>query len=315
MGYAHAHGTPYYEIKRLVSVLKNKGGIYATHLRNEEADLIPSVEEVIKIGKETGIFSYITHMCPLNGYEKSYEEALELLHKNFKEADVYFTLFPFDVSRMPIYSLLPKWAKNGGFSVMLANLENTTLRKKILHDMETMDFGEINITFAHGHDYLRGKSLKEFAAIREVSWLEGLLLLMRLTRLRAILSSKNINYPLAVKTLAHPQALIGSSGASFPSGTQGIECQETFSKFLHLSLKENLMSLESAIKKITSLPAEKFHLKNRGLIKNGYFADVVLFSANALGEIEIKHVFVNGKHAVSQKELISGTGGMIMQSS
>ncbi len=81
---------------------------------------------------------------------------------------------------------------------------------------------------------------------------------------------------------------------------------------LDVVIKEKLMSLESAIQKITSFPAQKFHLSRRGLIKNGHFADLTLFSAAPSLGINIREVLVNGMLALSNGELGSKTSGMVL---
>lgn len=313
LGYAHSVGTPYYEIKRLVTILKNKNGVYATHLRSDGFGLLDSVKELISIAKETGVTSCITHMHPRMGFETDYMEALKLIEKNASEADVYFTIFPFETSHVPIYSLLPTWAKNGGLEVMLTHLENDAERRELLRDMAPLHTKEISIAYVQNHEYLGGKSLHEFAEARNVEPLEGLLMLMKISRLRAVLSYRNLDYPLVVRALAHPRSLIGSSASSYPPGEGIGERGATFPAFLEIALSEKLMSLEAAIQKITSVPAKKYHILRRGLIKNGYFADLTLFSTDTSNKIKIKQVLVSGELVVLEGELLNGTSGMVLR--
>lgn len=311
LGYIHARGTPYYEIKRLLKMVKLKGGIYATHLRDEGEGLVASVKETARASREAGVTAIITHMQPILSHESEYRQALTLIETE-KDADVFFTIFPFEQSHVPIYSFLPKWAQNGGFKIMLANLSNESTREKILKDLNLRHGEAIRITVAPGHEYMNGKLLLEFAAAREVNLWEGLLMLMELTRLRATLCYKNLNYPLVIKSLSHPRALIGSSSASFIPGTVNMEHKETFTKFLRLMIQNKSMPLEEAVRKITSLPAKIFNLENRGVLKSGAYADIALFSSDGLTGVDIKQVFVNGELAYTKEELQNSSNGMLL---
>ena len=302
LGYIHGRGTPYSEIADLLKVVSRHGGFYATHLRNERGGLIEAVKETLNLSREAGITSMINHFRPLKGYEAEYEEGLNLISARVDESDVYFDVYPFESSHVTIYSLLPIWAQSGNMEAMSANIKNPSTRKKILEALKTLSGGDLTIA-----------SVKEFATVRGVGEAEALLLIMDMTGLRATVFHKDIDYPLAVKALAHNRSLVSSNTASFPPGSIISERRTTFVKFLDIALKENLMPLELGIKKITSKPAEILKLSRRGLIREGYIADLVVFSADPKTGAEIQHVLVGGHPVILNKAFDGSREGAILR--
>lgn len=314
LGYVHARGTPLSELKQLVRIVAEKNGVYATHLRDEKGGLLASLNETINLAKTTEVSALISHLRPLKGFEAEYEEGLELLEKSAVEADVHFDLYPFDASHVTIYSFLPLWAQSGNMEAMLKNLKNPSLRKKIVKEMNVGDGDEIQIVWAGAANYFVGKTLRECAEKRGVSPAECLLAIMEATQLRATALYKNIDYDLLKRALGHGRALIASNAASFKKGIFKPERSEkTFLRFLELAVKDKIMSLEEAIQKITMAPARKFNLQRRGLVKEGNYADLVVFLADPAVGAEIKHVIVNGKLAVKDAQLVNGTSGFALR--
>lgn len=315
LGYVHARGTPHYELKRLAEIVFRKGAVYATHLRNEGRGLLDSLTETINIGKETNVKILINHLRPLMGFEAEYSEGLLLLSQHTEDANVYFDLYPFEMSHVALYSLLPEWAQDGGMEVMLENLKNKSIRSQIISSLHLEGSGDdIIIASAPHSEYLVGKTLKNFAGKRNVSIAEGLLLLMELTQLKSTVLYKNIDYALAKKSLSHPKALISSNAQSAEPGVFKSErSTRTFTKFLDLVWAEKILSIEAAILKITALPASLYGFKNRGLLKEGMKADITVFSFDEKIGTEIQQVFINGKHAVENKILIGGLSGEILR--
>lgn len=276
LGSIHSNQTSYSEIKALVEITAKYKGLYASSLRNEKNKLLSSVNEAVEIAKETGAKVLINNFKPLIGYGKNYEMALELIGKNTDKADIYFDIRPSDASAVLIYEFLPEWSKKDGRETMLKNIKTLNLRKKILKELPRVKGEEIIILNAPTCKYLVGKSLKEFAKNRNLTIGEGLLKLMEITDFRATVSYKNVRFKKAVNALAHERAIISPN-----------------IKFLELVEKEKIMPIEKAIYKITGLPATKLGLKNRGIIREGHFADLVIFR-----DAEIREVILNGERTV-----------------
>lgn len=298
LAYSHSRMVPYKELKRLVQKVAERNGVYATHLRNDTSGLLNSVQETVALAKETHVKAEMSHLKPLIGFEEQYKKALEFLHKNSEGAQVRFDLFPFDRSNVVVYSLLPQWAQRGGFAGMLATLSDKEQRKKISAEFQKVNGREITVLSAPGNEYLVGKSLNEFAETRGVPAHEALVRLMELTKLRAVVEYRDVDFSLLEQTLEDEFAFIASSAAS---DFNSIRARETFSRFLELVWRNASVSLESAIRKITSLPAVFYGISGRGEIKEKNMADLVVFTHVPQGDsakITVQQVLVNGRLAV-----------------
>jgi len=317
LGYVENREIPYSEIKILAETAAEHKSLYATHLRNEKNGLIASVNETIDIAKETDVKILISHFQPLIGYEKNYEEALELINKNSDKADIYFDVNPFNTSTVLISVFLPEWIQKESYQTILKDIQTPGLREKILRELPRIKGEEIIIVNAPVHEYLIGKSLKEFAQNRDLNIGEGLLELMRLTNFRAVVFYKNINLKKTLKFLTNERAIIASNSAAFgeAEGFKKIikpeRSYKTFTRFLELAEKapgEKIMPIEKAIQKITGLPAQKLGLKRRGMVKEDYFADLVIFK-----DVEIREVLLNGRRVVKDGKFQDVLAGKILR--
>lgn len=316
LGYAHAKQVPYLEIKELARIIAKKGGIYATHLRNEREGLLASVEETIRLAEETGVKILISHFKPIIGYDQDYRKAVELIHQVSAEHDIHFDNYPYDESVVPIYTLLPHWAQVGNLEIMLSYINNSDTRERIINELSELNGNYVRIAQATAREYLIGKTLAEFASNQELSVPEALIKLMSLTEMRALIFYRNINFDLVAHNLERDQVFIASNGASLPPDTKLLKHERfynTFPRFLELVLQRKTLSLPEAIRKITSDPAKKFGLNKRGLIKEDNFGDLTLFSLKS-GAIKIEHTIVNGKLAVKDGQIQNNFGGVVLRS-
>ena len=349
LNHRYSRQTSYSEIKALAETTAKLKGLYAVFLRNEKNNLLSSVSETIAIAKETNAKVLINHLRPLIGSGKDYEEALELIDKNTDKADIFFGVCPFNVSAVLISSFLPDWAQAGGRIEMLKDIEAPGLKEKIIKELPRFKGDEVVVVSAPGNEYLVGKSLKEFSQNRDLNVYEGLLALMKLTEFRAVVSYANVNSRKISEALNHNRAIVVSGGVSFaplemgrpsaavsvPKGQGGSltgfgqsegfkksisekHSYKTFIKFLSLAETKKIMPLGTAIYKITGLPAQRLGLDRRGLIRDGYFADLVIFSTrggSAIGgkDVEVREVIVNGKRAVKEGKFQNILAGKILR--
>lgn len=291
LGYAHSHNVPYQEIKNLVKTLVKYDALHSTHLRNEKDEVFNSVNDTINLYKETGAKTLISHFRPLIGYEQNFEQALDLISKTTTKMDFHFDLYPFAASIIPIYTLLPSWAQRGSLETMLQTISDAHQQSRIEKELPKFKNDELAVVHAPDNKYLIDKAINR----------KNLLEIMNLTRLKALISYRNINLPLAEETIFSDKALVASN-----SGGLGERATQTFTRFLQLSQEKNF-PLEKAIQKITALPAKKINLKNRGLVKESLFADLVIILNN-----KIQYVIVNGKIAVAKGELKQAQAGQII---
>ena len=308
LGYAHSRLVPYNEIKALLPIVAKRGGVYTTHLRDETNCLLSSINETIKIARETGVKTLISHIRPLVGYEKEFENGLKLLEKSATDLNLHFDTYPFDTSIVPIYTLLPLWAQNGGLEIMAANLSDPSIKNRIIPELPNLKENDLVVAQAIGNDYLVGKTLGEFAANRNLDLKSGLLELMTVANLKALIFYKNVNLELVIKSLTSEKALLASNAASLEESDKYIKHERGYNTFPRYLEINKTIPLETAIKKITLIPAEKFNLRGRGVIKEGNFADLALISDN-----KIQQVLVSGQIAVSEGKSRNIAAGRILR--
>jgi len=295
LAYVHSRETPYSEIKHFAQITKEFNGVYATHLRKSGKEIGESVKETIKITKETGVKTLISHFMPLRKAEKEYETALLQIENLPSDFDFHFDVYPYDTSILALYTFLPLWVQNGGAAVMIANIKDEWLQPKIEKDLPLVNPDDFVVAQAPINNALVGLSLREIANLFNApNYRTALLRLMISTELKAVIFYKNINSNLIKRVLASPKSLIATNAASFSEShkekiLKPERAASAFTKFLNLVLEDKIMPLEEAIRKITFEPARKFGLAHRGLIKEGYFADFAAFKDG-----QIKFVVVNG---------------------
>lgn len=272
LNYVHARQTPQKEIKELVYLVAKHNGIYTTHLRNEQAGLVNAVSEILGIYKATGAKTIINRFLPLLGLEKEFELAYEIIREGGD--GFFFSVIPSDTDMVPLYTLLPLWAQKGNLQEMLAIIEAPGNEKRILAELHKFK-SDVRIVEARGHHYLIGQTLQEFAKNRDLDQNRALLNLMKITGLRGLLTIKAINYELVLRIIDDSKAIIAPP----------------FHEFLAIANKKN-WPLEKTIAKITNFPAQIVGLKNRGLIKENYFADLVLLRDNAVQKTLVRGQFL-----------------------
>ena len=307
LGYVHGHGTPYSELKFLSEIVKASGGVYATHLRNGGEGLGASIDETIKLSRETGVKVLINHLLPIFGFEEEYKQAISEIENLPEESGFHFDIYPSDTSVFTLYTFLPDWVKTGGREVMLEKINDKWTQPRIVKDFPDLNPENFTLAQAPGKEFLIGRTLKELCSIYNTQdYKETLLHLMVVTELRGLVFYKNINYDLVKVAVASPRALIASNAASYPYSGKMLKPERavsTFTKFLTMSVRDKIMPLETAIKKITADAARKFGIRGRGAVKEGNFADMVVFSVDEKAEfvdqcVSVKAVVVNGKVAL-----------------
>lgn len=311
LSYAHTRETPYHELKEIVSIIKEYKGIYSTHLRDETKHIVGSVEETVRLAKETGAKILISHFRPLKGFEKEYGEAFEYFDKKGNAYGMGFDTNASDHALMPLYTLLPRWAQHGNLETMEQSLREASTRDRIQGELlKELRDADCVIVSAPNTESSEGKSLSEFGKERQLSLTEAFFELARITKLRAVVWGKNTNVDFKIQTLQHPRAFIGSHRPSIQKRNNTPLPQElisSFPQFLKVTTSLNLLSLPEAVRRITSMPAEQFGLKDRGTIKEGAIADLVL-----MRDMVPMEAWVDGESAVRDGDSTKALKGKLL---
>lgn len=336
MGLVYAHEVDSSEAE-LLSVAKAVAGrekLLSVHLRSEGSHVVQALSEVCDLAEKTGVSLKISHL-KIRG-EKNFrylEEALSIIDRAYQRGvNVSFDVYPYTTSWTVLYTYLPKWAYEGGRAAILKNLKDKSSRARIAAYLNGLDMklGSLFVASAETNPGLAGKTLSQVAANQEVGVEEALIRVVEGTSAQAVVFDHNLSAEIMVTLLKHPLGLVASDGAGYGfaySATRGLvhpRCFGAMPKFLSLVREKNLMTWAQAIKKITSQPADKLGLKNRGRINVGAAADVVVFDPQKIGSQAtyenpyqeadgIHYVLVNGQAAFSSREDIKAGSGKVLK--
>ncbi|MBN1683097.1 D-aminoacylase [Candidatus Bathyarchaeota archaeon] len=275
------------ELIELAKVSAKKGGIYATHIRGEGADrLLLAVAEAIEIGKKSGAPVQIAHFKASGKTAWGMtEKTLSMIESAREEGiDVTFDQYPYTASSTGLTSVLPYWALEGGAEKLLERLKNPDIRKKMLDEKRFDRWEDRMIVNCEKSPQYIGKKITEIAEIEEKDPGEVALDLL----LENNTQVPTVNFGMAeddiIRVMKNPYGMVGSDGSAIsPKGIQGKSRPHprsygTFPRVLgHYSRDKKIIPLQEAVRKMTSAPAQKLGLKEIGLIREGYFANITIF--------------------------------------
>lgn len=307
------------EIIKILSVLKNKKVFSSIHLRDEDGDVVSSVKEALRISKEVDTSLEISHF-KIKGrkYWSKIDEFFDLITKAKEDGlRVNFDVYPYLKSYSLLYSYLPKWASFGGAEELLKRLKDESLKPKILKAIKDnlSIYSDLTISFSPFNKSFVGRKIKEIADDQGLKIEETVVNLLLGSRgyIRCFDGPDVVSEDNLEKLIQHPQSIIVSNGAAYNveyAKKREIihpRCFGTFPRFLGRYVRDKkLVSFEEGIKKITFLPAQKIGLKNRGAIKEGWPADIVIFDPDKISDRAtfdnpyqyprgINYVLVNGR--------------------
>lgn len=323
------------ELVDLSKCIRQYGGIYVTHMRSEGDRLLSAAEEALTIGKIAKVPVHISHL-KTSGKENWWkiEPLLKLLDSALKTG-VQLTAdrYPYVASATDLDAFLPSWILEGSRDEILERLRSKRIRKEISRCFRERgrDFLKslvISEVYCEEDKVYEGKSLEDITNLKSVSEFVCNLLIRSNLLIGVIYFA--MNEENLEKILMRPYVMIGTDSAArcrdgvTAKGKPHPRGFGSFPRFIRrYVIEKELMSIEEAIMKITFLPAKTFRLKNRGLIKEGYFADIVIFDP---AEIEdratfeepfknskgIKYVIVNGVLSVEDGFLTGERKGAIL---
>ena len=312
------------ELVALTEIVAEYNGMYISHIRNEGDDVIPAVKELIEIARRTGANAEIYHLKV--SHERNYDklDAVIKLVEDARQEGLAITadIYTYDASSTGLNYDLPAWAKEGGHEKMIARLKDPETRKRIIADTHMIPPDDLLLVSFRNPALrdLTGKTLAEVAAMRGTPPVDTALDLIieddsRVGTVRFTMSADNIR-----KKVALPWVSISSDAGSIapePPFTNSQPHPRTYGSFARLLAKyvreEKIISLEEAVHRMSGLPATNLKLDHRGLLKPGYFADVVVFNPDTIQDNAtyenphqlasgVKDVFVNGQQVIKNAQ-------------
>ena len=335
------------ELVELAKVARQYGGIYATHQRSEANALDESLHEVFEIARRAKIPVEIWHLK--TAYKKNWGRMPEILNK-IKQArasglDVSADIYPYIAGSTSLSACLPPWAQEGGVEKMLARLRDSATRERIKKEISEDHKDWENIYLGSGGagglligsvvnrdlESSQGKRMSEIAEEQKKDPLDALLdfiladhgqtgaiyFMMSEEDMRAAMRSPFVSFCTDSGSRATDGPLAGSK--SHPRGWG------SYPRILGRYVRdEKLLTLETAIHKMTGGPATRVGLKDRGLLRVGMFADITVFDPKTVIDratfespnqfpVGIEYVLVNGQVSVDKGERTSALAGQVIR--
>ncbi|MDO8281217.1 MAG: D-aminoacylase [Thermodesulfovibrionia bacterium] len=326
------------EIIELAREAAKSNGIYTTHMRSEGSRLLESVNEVMTIVNESGIKAHISHLKTNgeNNWKKLKGVFEQIEHENIKGFNVTCDRYPYTASSTDLDTILPAWAFEGGHKKELHRLRNEQahLKNDFLKKHPEKSFWKsvmISSVTTDKNKWMEGKTLFEISLPLKKSPINCMFDLLIDDELRTGAIFFSMNEDNLREILKRPYAMIGSDSSA--RSFDGITSNEkphprafgSFPRILGKYVREyGVLKLNEAIYKMTGLPARTFNIKNRGIIKEGCFADITVFDPKKVNDTAeynkpfvrpkgIHHVFVNGTPVLFEGQATGKMPGRIIR--
>ncbi|MGE5483424.1 MAG: N-acyl-D-amino-acid deacylase family protein [Ignavibacteriales bacterium] len=280
------------ELVELAGAAAELGGFYATHVRGERERLLDAVGEAIRIGREAGVSVQISHLKAAGRPNwGKVGEALRMIEKARENGlDVTADHYPYTASSTSLGAVLPSWAHAGGREASIARLRDPSVRARIEAEVEAREseiggWEEICLSSVSSRENapLEGRFIVDIARERGVKPSVAVTGLLLEERMAAEMIRFSISEDDVREVMRRPFVMVGSDGSALaPSGLLGAGKPHprnygTFPRVLgRYAIREQVIPIETAVRKMTSLPAARLGLRDRGIVKEGYAADLVL---------------------------------------
>ena len=345
--YAPAFYSTTEELIALCKVASEYNGLYISHMRSEGNRLLESIDELIRIADEADIRAEIYHL-KLAGKENwsKYDDVVRKID-SARTAGLKITtdMYTYVAGATGLDASMPPWVQEGGYEKWAERLQDSEIRQKVLQEMRTPTDKWENLMYAAGtsdnlllvgfeNDSLRhytGKTLTEVAKIHGKSPEETAIDLViadgsRVGTVYFLMSEENLK-----KQIALPYMSFGSDAASqapegvFLNSSAHPRTYGNFSRLLGKYVRdEQIISIEEAVRKLTSLPASNLKINKRGSLSKGYFADLAIFNPETIQDhatfsephqlsTGMIHVFVNGEQVLKDGKHTGATPGRVVR--
>ena len=314
------------ELQELTQVVADRGGFYFSHIRGESETLLDAVAEAVLIGRETKAPVQISHFkaAGKQNWGKS-KEALALIDTARSQGlDVCPDMYPYTAGSTSLVTLLPEWAQDGGREAILRRLSDPALRIKMSEDMteggfaKSVEWDTVLITGCPGRTEYQGRFVSALAKEANQTpheWIFDALFEGGLQIHMAVFAMSEENRR---HEAVHPAMTFCTDGMGFSASgafMKSLTHPRSYGAFprilSHYVREKGILSLEKAVHKMTGLAAKRLNLKDRGLIKPGFAADLVIFDPDKVRDAAtyenphqyaegIPEVIVNGQSIIHE---------------
>jgi N-acyl-D-amino-acid deacylase len=345
--YAPANYAKTDELIELCKVASEYGGMYITHMRSEGNSIYAAVDETIRIAREAHIPAEIYHLKMAGTENWNKLDSVEQMIAAANESGEHITadMYTYPAGATGLDASMPPWVQEGGIFQWMKRMSDPAIRKRIINEMRTRADGWENLLLMAGsadnvllvgfaNDSLKrytGKTLTEVARINGKSPEETAMDLViadstRVSTVYFMMSEDNIKRQLKL-----PYISLGSDAES--SAPEGVFLKSSthpraYGNFARLLAKyvreEKVISLQEAIRRLTSLPATNLKIKRRGALAIGNYADIVIFDPQKIQDhatfekpmqyaTGMMYVLVNGTIVLNNGEHTGATPGRVVR--
>jgi len=323
------------ELAALCRVVRDRGGLYASHIRNEGDELYAAVEENLEIGRRSGVRVQLSHhkASQERNWGKVRESTAMIERAQAAGVDVIADQYPYTASSTGLAVTIPKWVHAGGAEKLCARLADPAVRVRIRDEYTETErrWSHIVIARARHEPDWSGKTVADLAAAAgrdPLEWTADALIAHdgAIDIIHHSMLEDDVRF-----VMAKPWVCIGSdSRANAPYGPLSFgkphpRSYGTFPRVLgHYARELGVLTLEDAVRKMTSLTASRLGLKGRGVIHEGAWADLVVFDPERIIDVAtyddphryprgIDHVIVNGAVALDHDETLPDRNGRFLR--
>ncbi len=328
------------EIIELAKVIAPYGGIYASHMRNESENVVEAVEETIRVGREAGVPVDISHHKILGKANwGKHKETLALVHRANEEGlTVFLDQYPYPKCMTTLNACMPPWHLSDGFSAMTEKLKDSAFRASLRAEMANPETPYDNFFLnAGGWDGVyvcgaektpeaEGLHISEYAEKIGKDPYDAFFDICQENNCATVGVYASMCEEDVCEIVKDPYCIIGSDGLTRAWKEKGHpRGSASFPHVITYFVKEKgVLTLEEAVYKMTGLTADYLSVKNKGLIREGYDADLVLFDYDALKDVAtykdsnrktegISHVFVGGELVYQDMEFTGKYPGKMLR--
>ena len=298
--------------------LRETQGVYVTHVRYARGTL-EGLKEAVAIGKRAGVPVHISHLKGSTAAEaEAIIDYIDLVAVN--EVEFSFDAYPYRSSSTMLQYLLPQEVWADGALAAFGKLADPVLRDRFQRRLDDMDLGQITIAWLPGrqHGHYLGATLAAYMAATGQRAADALCDLLLAESMAVLLVFRQEEDGLEAPFLAHPCYMMGSDGIYFAEGVIHPRHFGYAARLLgHYARRKRLFSLEEAVYKLSGFAAARFKLQKRGVIRAGYFADLVVFDPDTVIDRAtfdhphrlaqgVSHVIVNGQPILAGGAVVEG---------
>jgi len=314
------------ELTALARRLARRDALYFTHMRNEGARILEALEEAVSVGRDSGCRVQVSHLKVVG--EDNWGSAGRVLdfidEARSGGVDVAADQYPYTASATGLMARIPHWAHDGGHDALLRRLSEEDTRRRIRDELpaDGAAWERVMISRIRGdkNRFCEGMTVQQLARHWGVDPRDAVIDLLLQEDLGVGMVAHGMCEEDVRQIMAHPAVMVGTDGSALaPTGVLGVgkphpRSYGTFPRVMGRYVRdERVIDLERAVAKMTSLPAARLGLRDRGLLRPGFWADIVVFDRSEVRDEAtyldphrfprgIEYVVVNGAVVISGNE-------------